>query len=161
MLITRLAYMPELTSVVPMGKSCLDSGSTKLVPVLVLKLVIISGVQGTSLRGLLNKLALLSLLIQNQLRVTRMVLVATPNSTKRMREDGGFEMIKKVILNLSLRHVDYISAYGEGNERRLTGKHETASIDTFSWGVANRGCLIRVGRDTEKNGKDKFPVKLQ
>nr|XP_025617999.1 uncharacterized protein LOC112710114 [Arachis hypogaea] len=105
MLITRLAYMPELTSVVPMGKSCLDSGSTKLVPVLVLKLVIISGVQGTSLRGLLNKLALLSLLIQNQLRyystlvysmpylmiitlivlvfspdrVTRMVLVATPN----------------------------------------------------------------------------------
>ncbi|RYR40450.1 hypothetical protein Ahy_A09g046204 [Arachis hypogaea] len=112
-------------------------------------------------RGLLNKLALLSLLIQNQLRVTRMVLVATPNSTKRMREDGGFEMIKKVILNLSLRHVDYISAYGEGNERRLTGKHETASIDTFSWGVANRGCLIRVGRDTEKNGKDKFPVKLQ
>lgn len=50
-----------------------------------------------------------------------------------MREDGGFEKIKKAILNLSLRHKDHISAYGEGNERRLTGKHETASIDTFSW----------------------------
>lgn len=50
-----------------------------------------------------------------------------------MREDGGFEKIKKAILNLSLRHHDHISAYGEGNERRLTGKHETASIDTFSW----------------------------
>ncbi|KAG4960186.1 hypothetical protein JHK87_036819 [Glycine soja] len=77
----------------------------------------------------------------------------TNYSTKSMREDGGFEVIKKAILNLSLRHKDHISAYGEGNERRLTGKHETASINTFSWGVANRGCSIRVGRDTEKNGK--------
>ncbi|XWS09081.1 hypothetical protein CRYUN_Cryun40dG0055500 [Craigia yunnanensis] len=74
-------------------------------------------------------------------------------STKSMREEGGFEVIKKAILNLSLRHKEHISAYGEGNERRLTGKHETASIDTFSWGVANRGCSIRVGRDTEKSGK--------
>ncbi|GAB4851166.1 gamma-glutamylcysteine synthetase [Ancistrocladus abbreviatus] len=48
---------------------------------------------------------------------------------------------------------DHISAYGEGNERRLTGKHETANINTFSWGVANRGCSIRVGRETEKQGK--------
>ncbi|CAI9118630.1 OLC1v1020225C3 [Oldenlandia corymbosa var. corymbosa] len=77
----------------------------------------------------------------------------TNYSTKSMREDGGFEKIKKAILNLSLRHKEHISAYGEGNERRLTGKHETASINTFSWGVANRGCSIRVGRDTEKNGK--------
>ncbi|KAE8728396.1 Glutamine synthetase leaf isozyme [Hibiscus syriacus] len=77
----------------------------------------------------------------------------TNYSTKSMREEGGFEVIKKAILNLSLRHKEHISAYGEGNERRLTGKHETASIDTFSWGVANRGCSIRVGRDTEKNGK--------
>ncbi|GMN46563.1 hypothetical protein TIFTF001_015747 [Ficus carica] len=74
-------------------------------------------------------------------------------STKSMREDGGYEVIKKAILNLSLRHKEHISAYGEGNERRLTGKHETASIDSFSWGVANRGCSIRVGRETEKQGK--------
>lgn len=54
-------------------------------------------------------------------------------STLSMREEGGFEVIKKAILNLSLRHKEHISAYGEGNERRLTGKHETASIDSFSW----------------------------
>ncbi|CAN1284139.1 Glutamine synthetase leaf isozyme, chloroplastic [Linum perenne] len=77
----------------------------------------------------------------------------TNYSTKSMREDGGFEVIKKAILNLSLRHMDHIRAYGEGNERRLTGKHETASIDQFSWGVANRGCSIRVGRETEQKGK--------
>jgi glutamine synthetase len=34
----------------------------------------------------------------------------------------------------------------QGNERRLTGKHETSSMNDFSWGVANRGCSIRVGR---------------
>ncbi|KAG8500509.1 hypothetical protein CXB51_002682 [Gossypium anomalum] len=44
----------------------------------------------------------------------------------------------------------------EGNERRLTGRHETADINTFSWGVANRGASIRVGRDTEKDGKGYF-----
>ncbi|XP_021319069.1 glutamine synthetase, chloroplastic [Sorghum bicolor] len=77
----------------------------------------------------------------------------TNYSTKTMREDGGFEDIKRAILNLSLRHDLHISAYGEGNERRLTGKHETASIETFSWGVANRGCSVRVGRDTEAKGK--------
>jgi glutamine synthetase len=54
-------------------------------------------------------------------------------STKSMREEGGFEVIKKAILNLSLRHHDHINAYGEGNERRLTGKHETANINQFSW----------------------------
>lgn len=50
-----------------------------------------------------------------------------------MREEGGYEVIKKAIHNLSLRHTEHINAYGEGNERRLTGKHETASINTFSW----------------------------
>jgi glutamine synthetase len=40
--------------------------------------------------------------------------------------------------------------YGKGNEKRLTGKHETASIHTFSYGVANRGASIRIPRDTEK-----------
>ncbi|CAI9281713.1 unnamed protein product [Lactuca saligna] len=39
---------------------------------------------------------------------------------------------KKAILNLSLCHSDHISAYGEGNERRLTGKHEAANNNTFS-----------------------------
>ncbi|KAK4802486.1 hypothetical protein SAY86_000689 [Trapa natans] len=86
----------------------------------------------------------------------------TNYSTKSMREEGGFEVIKKAILNLSLRHHEHISAYGEGNERRLTGKHETANINTFSWGVANRGCSIRVGRDTEKQGKgEKHLLKVE
>jgi hypothetical protein len=39
---------------------------------------------------------------------------------------------------------------GEDNKRRLTGAHETAPITQFSWGVANRGCSVRIPRMTEK-----------
>ena len=35
----------------------------------------------------------------------------------------------------------------------MTGLHETSSINDFSFGVANRGCSIRIPRDTAKNGK--------
>ena len=47
---------------------------------------------------------------------------------------------------------EHIEAYGEGNERRLTGKHETADMNTFSYGVANRGCSIRIPRATDTEG---------
>jgi len=80
----------------------------------------------------------------------------TNYSTKSMREPGGYEVIKKAIEKLGKRHAEHIAAYGEGNERRLTGRHETADINTFKWGVANRGASIRVGRETEKEGKGYF-----
>jgi len=38
----------------------------------------------------------------------------------------------------------------------LTGAFETASMDSFSYGVANRGASIRIGRDTEDEGKGYF-----
>ncbi|KAI2489257.1 Glutamine synthetase [Fragilaria crotonensis] len=77
-------------------------------------------------------------------------------STKAMREEGGLEVIKKAIYKLGAKHAEHIAVYGEGNELRLTGKHETASMDTFSYGVANRGASIRIGRDTEAEGKGYF-----
>lgn len=77
-------------------------------------------------------------------------------STKKMREDGGLEEIKKAIYKLGAKHAEHIAVYGEGNELRLTGKFETASIDQFCYGVANRGASIRIGRDTEKEGKGYF-----
>jgi glutamine synthetase len=80
----------------------------------------------------------------------------TNYSTKSMREEGGYEVIKKAILKLEVRHMEHIAAYGEGNWRRLTGHHETADINTFKWGVADRGASVRVGRDTEKEGKGYF-----
>ena len=87
----------------------------------------------------------------------------------------GWDAIQEQIKKLEAKHALHIANYGEGNERRLTGKHETSSMHEFrcaaakhcfmvqvdtqdcaltsfdsdsacSWGVANRGASIRVGR---------------
>jgi len=73
-------------------------------------------------------------------------------STKKMRDAGGLAEIEKAIRKLGARAREHIDAYGEGNERRLTGKHETADMNTFSYGVANRGCSIRIPRATDAEG---------
>ncbi len=36
--------------------------------------------------------------------------------------------IEEAITKLQARHKTHISKYGKGNERRLTGRHETASV---------------------------------
>lgn len=70
-------------------------------------------------------------------------------STKPMREKGGFKNhIIPALEKLKAKHVEHIAAYGIGNEERLTGKHETASFESFKWGVADRGASCRVGSDT-------------
>eukprot|EP01041_Mallomonas_annulata_P010674 gene10674-22277_t len=82
-------------------------------------------------------------------------------STKKMREPavdkiGGMYEIIMAIDKLGNRHKEHIAVYGEDNELRLTGKHETASIHQFSYGVANRGCSIRIPRDTDARGYGYF-----
>ena len=76
----------------------------------------------------------------------------TNYSTKLMREPGGLKYIEKAIDKLSRKHKEHIAVYGDGNEHRLTGHHETASINDFSWGYANRGASIRVGHETRNQG---------
>ena len=53
------------------------------------------------------------------------------------------------IERLRVNHQEHIEVYGEDNNERLTGLHETSDINTFSYGVANRGCSIRIPRSTE------------
>jgi len=74
-------------------------------------------------------------------------------STESTRKAGGWEVIQKHCEKLGKKHMEHILAYGEGNERRLTGLHETAPLDKFSWGVANRGASIRVPRMVPVEGK--------
>jgi glutamine synthetase len=38
----------------------------------------------------------------------------------------------------------HIAVYGADNDKRLTGDHETQSIDKFSYGVGDRGASIRI-----------------
>ena len=72
-------------------------------------------------------------------------------STRYMREDGGIEIIFKACMDLEKVHDEHMKEYGEGNERRLTGLHETQAIDTFSWGVSDRGASIRIPWQVDKD----------
>ncbi|MEM0915679.1 MAG: glutamine synthetase beta-grasp domain-containing protein [Planctomycetota bacterium] len=47
------------------------------------------------------------------------------------------------------RHIDI---YGADNDQRLTGLHETQSIDQFSYGVSDRGASIRIPVATVESG---------
>ena len=46
---------------------------------------------------------------------------------------------------------DHIDLYGPDNDLRLTGKHETADMNSWSYGVADRGASIRIPRTTHKD----------
>lgn len=77
-------------------------------------------------------------------------------STKAMREDGGLKVIEAAMEKLAVRHAEHMAVYGKDNQLRMTGRHETASYDKFSWGVANRGSSVRVGRAIAQAGKGYF-----
>jgi glutamine synthetase len=47
---------------------------------------------------------------------------------------------------------EHIAVYGADNHLRLTGKHETQSIDKFSFGVMDRGASIRIPIATVDSG---------
>lgn len=77
-------------------------------------------------------------------------------STEAMRKEGGLKVIEAAMKKLEARHVEHIAVYGEGNEERLTGRHETGSIDKFTYGVADRGGSVRIPRQVAKDGKGYF-----
>lgn len=76
----------------------------------------------------------------------------TNYSTKQMREPGGIQAINEAVKKLEKRHEQHIAVYGEDNEQRLTGRHETGHIHDFSAGVANRGASIRIPRHVSEKG---------
>ena len=52
------------------------------------------------------------------------------------------------------KHADHIALYGDDNQKRLTGIHETSSINSFSFGVGNRAASFRIPSSTaHANGK--------
>lgn len=72
-------------------------------------------------------------------------------STEYMRQTGGKEYFLKLMDAFEKNRDEHIAAYGPDNHLRLTGLHETQSIDKFSWGVADRGASIRVPHSFVKN----------
>ena len=46
--------------------------------------------------------------------------------------------------DLYQNHEKHMEVYGSYNELRLTGEHETCDINTFKWGVSDRGASVRI-----------------
>lgn len=76
-------------------------------------------------------------------------------STKTMREGtGGMKYIEDMMVKLAAKHELHLTLYGEENEKRLTGHHETSSMHKFSYGVGNRAASVRIPTSTgHANGK--------
>jgi len=68
-----------------------------------------------------------------------------------MRTNADMDYMNLICSSMAKYHDEAIEAYGEGNERRLTGKHETSSIDKFTWGELDRSASIRIPIYTVKN----------
>ncbi|MDG2175095.1 MAG: glutamine synthetase beta-grasp domain-containing protein [Gammaproteobacteria bacterium] len=69
-----------------------------------------------------------------------------------MRESGKEEIFTKICEEFGKNIERHISVYGAENDQRLTGAHETQSIDTFSYGVSDRGASIRIPIGTVDDG---------
>ena len=65
-------------------------------------------------------------------------------STSAMRNTNGITYIVDACEKLRLTHNKDIKLYGKHNEMRLTGAHETSSMNDYSWGAGNRGCSVRI-----------------
>ena len=76
-------------------------------------------------------------------------------STKTMRSgEKGMDYITDMMKKFQLKHKLHMSLYGTGNEKRLTGQHETASFDHCTWGVGDRGASFRIPTSVmHANGK--------
>ena len=80
-------------------------------------------------------------------------------STTEMR--ASYAAVEASVLALEAAHDDHIHHYGAGVDQRLTGLHETAPWDEFTWGVSDRGASVRipwqVARDQKGYVEDRRP----
>jgi len=63
-------------------------------------------------------------------------------STKSMRE--GYDPIIAACDALGEKFMEHVTNYGDNIQSRLTGKHETAPWNKFSYGVSDRGASVRI-----------------
>src|SRR3989344_104372 len=73
-------------------------------------------------------------------------------STGKMRTAGKKEVFDKICKAFGSVIKEHMAVYGADNNLRLTGKHETQSIDNFSYGVSDRGASIRIPIYTTSHG---------
>jgi glutamine synthetase len=69
-----------------------------------------------------------------------------------LRTCGSEETYKKILEAFRPVTAEHIAVYGADNHMRLTGLHETQSIDEYSYGISDRGASIRIPVVTVENG---------
>jgi glutamine synthetase len=74
-------------------------------------------------------------------------------STKSMREDYDAIIVAAESLGKGNKPLEHIKHYGTGVEDRLTGAHETAPWNEYSYGVSNRGASVRIPWQVEVEKK--------
>jgi len=65
-------------------------------------------------------------------------------SNTTLRTCGSKDTFEKICEAFRPVVQEHIDVYGADNDQRLTGAHETQSIDKFSYGVSDRGASIRI-----------------
>lgn len=73
-------------------------------------------------------------------------------SNTTLRTCGSKEIYEEICQKFGKTIKEHISVYGADNDKRLTGLHETQSIDKFSYGVSDRGASIRIPIATVEAG---------
>lgn len=73
-------------------------------------------------------------------------------STNKTRcEKHGIYEIYDIIARLSEKHQELINVYGDDNNLRLTGIHETSSYNKFTYGIGTRNTSVRIPNQTIKD----------
>ena len=73
-------------------------------------------------------------------------------SNTLLRTCGSKDVYEQICKAFEAVIKEHIDVYGADNDQRLTGLHETQSIDKFSYGVFDRGASIRIGVATVDAG---------
>jgi len=69
-----------------------------------------------------------------------------------MRTCGKEETFNKICEAFKKQISRHIEVYGAHNDLRLTGAHETERLDSFSYGLSDRGASIRIPVGTKDDG---------
>lgn len=72
------------------------------------------------------------------------------NSTRN--KETGLQAINEIVAKLEKYHAETIFCYGQDNDQRLSGKHETSSMLKFTSGVSNRAASVRISTNVNKKG---------
>ncbi|TDQ29151.1 glutamine synthetase beta-grasp domain-containing protein [Zeaxanthinibacter enoshimensis] len=73
-------------------------------------------------------------------------------SNSTLRTAGSKDVYEAICEAFRPTAKDHIKVYGAHNDQRLTGAHETQSINEFSYGVSDRGASIRIPIATVESG---------